>query len=212
MEASNLRVYEAGEVIFSEGEEADRMYILLEGAVALKMKVEKGETVIKVVSTPNDFFGEMALLDGRPRSATAIAERRSKVLVVDGPSFEAMILQNGKFALKVIKVLSERIRRSNDAVSDLIEILPKERIARGMVEFALKHGEKIHDGSYRVGVEAMRHWMNRNLGTSLEELDLAFLRLLKGETISQGVTKDFLLLPKDFVIAHEKKEEGGRDS
>ena len=130
MANDNVTQFESGEVIFREGEPGDRMYILLAGAVELKIKVDRGETVIKTIDTPNEFFGEMALIDERPRSATAVALRRTNLLAVDGPTFEAMILTNGKFALKIIKVLSERIRRSNEQVSDLIETMPRERIAR----------------------------------------------------------------------------------
>lgn len=209
METAASKTYEAGEVIFREGESGDLMFILLDGAVELRMKVEKGEAVIKVVNTPNDFFGEMALLDDRPRSATAVAERRSRLLVVDGPSFESMILQNGKFALKIIKVLSERIRRSNDRVTELIETLPRERVARGMADFALRQGERIHDGSYKVGVEQMKAYINNHLGMPLDEIDAAIQRFLKGESISWAATsaktKEHLLLPEPFVRENDRR-------
>jgi len=128
MENDNVMDYESGESIFREGEVGDLMYILLLGSVDLKMKVERGETVLKTVDTPNEFFGEMALLDDRPRSASAVATKRTRVLAVNRQTFETMILTNGKFALKIIKVLADRIRRSNDQVSDLIETMPRERI------------------------------------------------------------------------------------
>jgi CRP/FNR family transcriptional regulator/CRP/FNR family cyclic AMP-dependent transcriptional regulator len=209
MDSPATKVYAPGEVIFREGERGNLMYVLLEGAVDLKVKVEHGEAVIKTVSTPNDFFGEMTLLDDRPRSATAIAERRTKVLLVDGPSFESMILQNGKFALKIIKVLTERIRQANDQVSDLIETMPKDRIARGMVDFALRMGERIHDGSYKVSIEAMKAWINSHLGASLDEVDGAIHRFLKGEAISYAATsaktKEHVLLPEAFIKANDRR-------
>lgn len=209
MEATTVNLYEAGNIIFREGEVGDRMFILLEGAVELRMKVEKGETVIKVVDTPNDFFGEMALLDDRPRSATAVAEKRTKLLVVDGPNFESMILQNGKFALKIIKVLSERIRRSNDRVSELIDTLPRDRIARGMADFARKQGERIHDGSYKVGIEQMKAYINSHLGTPLDEIENAIQRFLKGELIvwapTSVKTREHLLLPEVFLRENDRR-------
>ncbi len=211
MDASAQKVFEAGDTIFREGEVGDRMYILLNGAVELRVKLDKGEAVIKVVDTPNDFFGEMALLDDRPRSATAIAEKRSIVLLVDGPTFESMILQNGKFALKIIKVLAERIRRSNDAVSELIETIPKERIARGMVDYAVKFGEKIHDGSYKVGIEQMLRWINQHLGMPIDELQEAVLRFIKGERIvyaaTSAKTREHVLLSPDFIKENDRRSD-----
>ncbi len=111
MTKEKLEQYDSGEIIFREGEPGNKMYVLMAGAIELKKKLDKGETLIKTICEPNDFFGEMALIDDKPRSATAISVKRSNILVVDGAAFEAMILNNGKFALKIIKVLSERIRR-----------------------------------------------------------------------------------------------------
>jgi signal-transduction protein with cAMP-binding, CBS, and nucleotidyltransferase domain len=185
------------------------MFILLAGAVELKMKVDRGETVIKTVDEPNDFFGEMALLDDRPRSATAVAVKRTNVLAVDGPTFEAMILANGKFALKIIKVLSARIRRTNDQVSDLIETLPRERVARSMTDFAVHNGERIHEGAFKVNVEAMKAWINGHIGTPLDEIELTVFRFLKSESIAWAPTsvktKEHLVLPAAFIEANDRR-------
>ena len=211
MANDNVKSFAPGELIFKEGESGDNMYVLIEGAVELKMKVERGETMLKTVDTPNDFFGEMALLDARPRSASAMAVKPTKVLVVDGPTFESMILANGKFALKIIKILTARIRRSNDQVSELIETMPKERIARGMADFALKHGEHIHDGSFKVSVEAMKAWINTHLGTPHGEIEAAVYRLLKDGAVlwapTSAKTKESLLLPKEFMKDNERRAE-----
>jgi CRP-like cAMP-binding protein len=209
MANDNVKRFEPGDIVFKEGDIGDLMYVLLEGAVELKMKLERGETVLKTVDTPNDFFGEMALLDERPRSASAIAVKKTKVLAVDGPTFESMILANGKFALKIIKVLAARIRRSNDQVSDLIETMPKERIARGMVDFAIRHGEPIHEGAIKVNIEAMKNWVNTHLGAAHDEIEAAIYRLLKDESITWAPTsvktKENLVLPRDFIKANDRR-------
>jgi CRP-like cAMP-binding protein len=209
----NVKTFESGDLIFKEGEKGDLMYVLLEGAVELKMKVEGGETLLKTVDTPNDFFGEMALLDDRPRSATAIAAKKTRALAVDGPTFESMILANGKFALKIIKILSARVRRSNGQVSELIETMPRERMARGMVDFALRHGERIHEGRIKVNVEALKAWMNSHLGASMGEIESGIYRLLKDETISwaptSARTKENIVLPEEFVKANDRRTPEG---
>jgi CRP/FNR family transcriptional regulator len=211
MANDNIKVFAAGERIFREGEAGDNMYVLIEGAVELKMKVERGETMLKTVDTPNDFFGEMALLDDRPRSASAVAVRPTKVFVVDGPTFESMIISNGKFALKIIKILAARIRRSNDQVSDLIETMPKERIARGMTDFAVKHGEPIHDGGIKVNVELMKGWINSHLGAAHNEIETALYHLLRDGLVAwaptSASTKESLILPKDFIKENERRSE-----
>jgi CRP/FNR family cyclic AMP-dependent transcriptional regulator len=211
MTNDNVKSFEPGDIIFKEGEKGDLMYVLLEGAVELKMKVERGEAVLKTVDTPNDFFGEMALLDDRPRSASAIAAKKTRALAVDGPTFESMILSNGKFALKIIKILTARIRRSNDQVSDLIETMPKERIARGMTDFALRHGEPIHEGAIKVNVESMKAWVNGHLGAAQDEIEAAIYRLLKDEAVvwapTSAKTKENLVLPADFIKANDRRTQ-----
>jgi len=210
MANENVRLFEPGERIFQEGEEGDLMYVLLEGSVDLTKKVERGRAVLKTVDTPNDFFGEMALLDDRPRSATAVATKPTKVLAVDGPTFESMIVANGRFALKIIKVLSDRLRRSNDQVSDLIETMPRDRIARGMADFASRYGERIHDGSYKVGFEAMKAWINGHLGVASDEIEAAVLKMVKGESVAWAATsaktREHLLLPEAFVRENDRRE------
>lgn len=212
MADDNVRVFEPGDLIFKEGEQGDLMYVLLEGAVDLKKRVEGGQTVLKTVDTPNDFFGEMALLDDRPRSATAEAVKRTKVLAVNGPTFESMILANGKFALKIIKVLSARLRRSNDQVSELIETMPRERIAHAMTDYALRRGERIHEGGIKVNVELMKSWINGHIGATVDEIEAAIYRLLKAESISWAPTsvrtKESLVLPEEFVHANDRRVQG----
>jgi CRP-like cAMP-binding protein len=208
----NVKSFEPGDVIFREGEKGDLMYVLLEGTVELKKKVERGEAVLKTVDTPNDFFGEMALLDDRPRSASAIASRKTKALAVDGPTFESMILSNGKFALKIIKVLAARIRHSNDQFSDLIETMPRERMARGMVDFALRRGERIHEGAVKVNIEEMKAWINTHIGAAPDEIEASIYRMLKDETIAwaptSAKTKECLVLPKEFVREYDRRSQG----
>jgi CRP-like cAMP-binding protein len=205
----NEKVFLAGEAVFREGDPGDVMYVLLTGAVDLKKRVEGGETVLSTVDEPNEYFGEMALIDGRPRSASAVAVKDSKLLVVDRPAFEAMILTNGRFALKIIKVLSERIRSSNDLVSDLIETLPKERIQRGMADFALRTGERIHDGGIKTHLGDMKTWINGRMGIALDDLDSAIFRMLKDGAIrwaaTSAQTKEHVILPEEFLSRVDRR-------
>ena len=211
MELGHALIAQTGEVIFQEGSMGDLMFILLEGEIELRKKVGKSETVLKSVSEANDIFGEMALIDGRPRSATAVAAKKSKLLAIDGPSFEHLILTNGKFALKIIKVLSDRIRSSNAAIGDLIEFGPRERFLRGLVDFAFKHGQKIFDGRLKVSLREFRIWANTRLGFPLEEIDMTLAKLIKSEALlwapSSAKTNEDILVP-DAILREFDRREG----
>jgi len=206
----NTQLFEAGAVIFREGDKGEIMYILVKGCVELRKKVEGGETVLKLVKTPNEFFGEMSLIDGRPRSATAVASEKTSLLAVDDAIFDSMVLSNPKFALTIIKTLSARIRSSNVQISELIETIPRERTARGMVDFALQQGEKIFDGGYKVQVETMRRWVNTHTGIALDDFDACLARFLKNEAVryaaTSAKTREHVVLPEGFIRENNRRD------
>ncbi|MDR1430146.1 MAG: Crp/Fnr family transcriptional regulator [Spirochaetaceae bacterium] len=198
--------FEKGEIIFREGDLGDRMYILKSGNVELKKKVEKGEVVLKTISKPSEFFGEMALIDHRPRSASAIATVDTALLSIDGHSFEKMIVSNGNFALKIIKILSERIRNSNQHLEELIETSPRKRIMAGMAGYALKYGQHLDSGPFRVSLRELRQWINSHLGIAFEELDACIEWMLHSRIVAYaGTSRDHLIISNRFVQEYANK-------
>jgi CRP-like cAMP-binding protein len=106
----DVQEFDTGEEIFHEGEHGRYMCVLVSGAVSLNRKTDKGEKMLQIINTPNDFFGETGLLTGRARGVTALAIKPSKVLVIDDKNFERIVLTNGRFALKIIRSLSQKFR------------------------------------------------------------------------------------------------------
>ena len=104
----------AGEILFSEGEKGDCMYVLLEGAVDVRVG---GKTVEQ--SERGALLGEMALIDGSPRVATVVATEPSRLARVDERRFNLIIQQNPFFARHVMKVLVDRLRHMNDAFGSI---------------------------------------------------------------------------------------------
>ena len=100
------RAYKAGETVFREGDDGFVMYVVLEGAVKLSVT---GRSVEKVVK--GGVFGEMALIDDAPRAAAALASEPTEVVVIDKPTFLALIAEEPEFALQIMKLMAERVRR-----------------------------------------------------------------------------------------------------
>jgi CRP-like cAMP-binding protein len=100
--------FAAGEVIFREGEIGEAMYAIQEGEVELRI----GDTVLEVLGA-GQIVGEMALVDHSPRSATAIARTACKVVVVPERRFLFLVQQTPFFALQVMRVMAERLRRAS---------------------------------------------------------------------------------------------------
>lgn len=98
----------AGQTIFSEGDEGHAMYVVLEGEVELRI----GGKVVETLG-PGEPFGEMALIDHAPRVATATARTACRVLEVPEKRFLFMVQQTPFFALQIMRIMAERLRKMN---------------------------------------------------------------------------------------------------
>ncbi|MFQ3547947.1 MAG: Crp/Fnr family transcriptional regulator [Termitinemataceae bacterium] len=209
MENLTIYTYPVNGVVFKEGDPGDVMYILIEGAVELRKRVNGAEVVLKTIDQKNDFFGEMALIDGKPRSATAVAIRPTKLLPVNYKAFEKLIETNGTFALKIIGILSERIRQANEQIEELVNTNPRDRINYAIVDFALRQNTKIFDGRYKVPVEELKSWLNSRCGVSVDDIDAHLFRLLKAESLAYATSKDKgttdLLLSASFTQQYNRR-------
>ena len=97
--------YKAGDTVFKEGEPGDQMYVVLEGAVDIIVH----DKVVETVGVDN-FLGEMALIDERPRSATAVAKTDCKLAPINQNRFKFLVQQTPHFALHLMQGMAERLR------------------------------------------------------------------------------------------------------
>jgi CRP/FNR family transcriptional regulator, cyclic AMP receptor protein len=111
--------YPAGTVLFREGEPGTEMYVIQRGEVELRRRFRGGERVLAVLPE-GEFFGEMAIVNNRPRSATAVVRRQARLLVIDGQTFEAMIRGKTEIAVRMIKTIAGRLDRANQQVELLL--------------------------------------------------------------------------------------------
>jgi CRP-like cAMP-binding protein len=128
------REFPTGTVLFKDGDtQSKEMYIIHSGKVKISKKVGEQETVLAVMGQ-GEFFGEMAILNNKPRSATAEVVEDSKLLVIDPKTFESMIKSNAEVALRMIKKLADRLRETDrkiellmikDSSSRVIHVLEK---------------------------------------------------------------------------------------
>lgn len=111
--AENENVIEipAEQNVFSEGDEGHEMYIVLDGIIALKV----GYDIIDIVEE-GGLMGEMAIIDAKKRSATALAKTDCKIVAVSKERFIEMVKERPEFALHVMSVLAERIRNMNELI------------------------------------------------------------------------------------------------
>jgi len=105
----DTHAFAAGQAIFSEGEAGDTMYVVVEGEVDLLVK---GKPVDHL--GPGGVLGEMALLDASPRTATAVARTACRLAPINEKRFRFLVQQTPNFALQLMRVIAERLRRMNE--------------------------------------------------------------------------------------------------
>ncbi len=96
----------AGETIFQEGDQSSLMYVVLDGQIDIII----GEKIVETVD-PGGIFGEMALIGPAPRSGSAVARFDARLVPVDNRNFQLVIQQTPYFAIQVMGVLADRLRR-----------------------------------------------------------------------------------------------------
>ncbi|MEW6585269.1 MAG: cyclic nucleotide-binding domain-containing protein [Nitrospirota bacterium] len=107
------RTYPDGDTIFEEGQEGDRMFVIQSGRVKITKKSPGGEMTVAVLNS-GDIFGEMALFDKLPRSATASALGEARVLTIDKEKLFQAISRDPTLAFRIVSSMSQRIRRLDD--------------------------------------------------------------------------------------------------
>ncbi len=106
----NTQTFSAGQKIFNEGDPGETMFVVLEGIV----DILKQDKVINTILAGN-VFGEMALIDRQPRSASAVARENTKIAAIDAGRFMILVQHNPFFALEMMQVLTQRIRKSMES-------------------------------------------------------------------------------------------------
>ncbi len=123
------RDFKAGSVLFEEGQPGDYMYVVQSGEVEIRRQVGETQRVLAVL-VPGDFLGEMAILNARPRSATAVVRANARLLVIEGKTFEAMLRARPEIALRIIKALALRLENANQQVELLLLPTPNHRVVQ----------------------------------------------------------------------------------
>ena len=129
-----------GQVIFVEGEPGDRLYVIVEGKVTLGHGAGDGRETLLAVLGPGEMFGELSLFDPGRRTATATALTDAVVLGLGRDSLRPWLTGRPEVAEKLLQALAQRLRRTEDAMADLVFSDVPGRVAKALLELADKFG------------------------------------------------------------------------
>jgi CRP/FNR family transcriptional regulator, cyclic AMP receptor protein len=133
-----------GRTIFVQDEPGDRMFVLASGAVKLVVRSRHGEIVELARHWPPAVFGQLALLDGGPRSASAEAIERSLLLGIARDQLIDLLQSNNRLVDGLLRSLGQLVRRANRQTTDLVFLDLQGRVARKLLELADTGGGALH--------------------------------------------------------------------
>lgn len=140
------RSYNNGAIVFSQADPGDALYGVITGKVRISASSRNGREVFLNIMEPGDTFGEIALLDGRPRTATASAIAPSALIIVTREHFLPLLEREPKLASHVIQLLCERIRWTSGLAEESALLGVPARVARRLLSLAKLHGRETPSG------------------------------------------------------------------
>ena len=135
------KVYPKNTILVSEGDETDSLFIIESGKVKVYLSDEDGKEVILNILSDGDYFGEVALLDDQPRSASVMALQDTRLWMITKKEFESWLMQYPQIALLLLKDMSTRMRLLTDNVKSLALMDVYGRVARTLLNMAKKQDE-----------------------------------------------------------------------
>jgi len=138
------KLLKAGELLFKQGDPGNEMFLIRSGTIKITRSAGAVEKTLAVLKE-GDFFGEMAVIDGSPRSAAATALEETKLLIVDREAFDSQLKNNPMIAY-VLETMSRRLRETNKQVEFLLIRDEMRRVVAMLVSMAKERGAHTPDG------------------------------------------------------------------
>ncbi len=161
-----------GAVIFAEGDQGDRLYVVMQGKVKLGSQADDGRENMFAVLGPGEMFGELSLFDPSPRQATAVALTDVTLLGLANESLQPWLTGRPEVAIGLLRALARRMRKTHDSLSDLVFTDVPGRVAKALIELAKKFGEH-QDNGMRVNHDLTQEELAQLVGASRETVNKA---------------------------------------
>ncbi len=161
-----------GEILFNEGEPGDSLYIVLSGKLKIGRRAGDGRQNLIALMGPSDMLGELSLFDPGPRTATATAVVDSRLSRLRKQALRPWLSNRPEIAEQLLRVLARRLRRTNDALADLISTDVPGRVAKNLLQMAGRFGTR-DGGVLRVTHDLTQEELAQLVGASRETVNKA---------------------------------------
>jgi CRP/FNR family transcriptional regulator, cyclic AMP receptor protein len=162
------RPYEQDAIVFSQGDPGDSLYGVVTGKVRISASTREGKEMFLNIMEPGDTFGEIALLDGNPRTAAATTTATCELMIIPRAQFLALLQREPTLAIHLLQLLCQRIRWTSGQAEDSALLTVPNRLARRLLSLAKLHGQPAPNG---VQLIISQEEMGRFLGISRQAVN-----------------------------------------
>ncbi|WP_043599151.1 Crp/Fnr family transcriptional regulator [Cellulomonas flavigena] len=170
----SMKVLDAarGDVLFHEGEPGDRLFLVRDGKIKLGRRSNDGRENLLAVLGPGEMFGELSLFDPGPRTATATVVADAVVLELGHRDLVTWLADKPKVAEHLLQALARRLRRTNEALADLVFSDVPGRVAKALLDLSTRFGQQVDEG-IRVAHDLTQEELAQLVGASRETVNKA---------------------------------------
>lgn len=167
-----------GASVFHEGDQGDQLYFIVSGKVKLGRTAPDGRESLLAILGPGELFGEMALFDPSPRTATATAVSETRLAGLRNESLRALLQSRPEISSQLLQALARRLRRTNDSLSDLVFSDVPGRVAKALIDLSERFGRPAIDGIL-VAHELTQEELAQLVGASRETVNKALAEFVQ---------------------------------
>lgn len=189
------RSYKARDVVLRKGDPALQIFVIASGRLKAITSGSEGRQAALSIMGPGEVFGEVAVLDGDPRSATITALEPCELFVVQRSDLFRFLETRPKVAIKLLEVLARRLRRLSERVEDSTFLEVPERLAKQLLRLADRYGRNIGSGAVRIELKLSQQELGDLVGATRESVNKQLRVWVGGGLIEHQDGKLVLLAP-----------------
>jgi CRP/FNR family cyclic AMP-dependent transcriptional regulator len=195
------RRYNKGELVFARGDAGDCLYIVAQGSISLSASAEEGGEVVFAVLSPPQSFGELAIIDGGTRAASATARQRTVLIYVPGAAVRGVLREHPIIAMTMLKALAAMVRNVDDHAVDLVLVDLPGRVAKFLLAAAGQPDPSLHPGaSVPVDLRLNQTELARLVGGSRQNVNRIIVSLEASGAIARRGARIVSVRP-DLLVA-----------
>jgi len=161
-----------GQVLFKEGQEGDRLYVVVHGKIKLGTTSADGRENLLSILGPGEMFGELSLFDPEPRTSTATAVTDARLVSLAHDAVIGLVTSHPQTSLELLRRLAQRLRKSNEILADLVFADVPGRVAKAIMDLGERFGVQKEDGLH-VNHDLTQEELAQLVGASRETVNKA---------------------------------------